>query len=202
MARFLLAALVLLPAAQSYSCKSVSEVLSDNPTTTTLSGFVSKVSPSLRAILESHDKKKSKFTIFAPSDAAIQGVPTDSLARLINSTGLLSNVIGYHIVPNAALAAKSIKDGQQARSALRSALQPISFRVAPNGTVSIDATASSADIVQSDLKTCRGYVHVINGVLLPATLDSLLQNGTSRSAIGGAAPPTMAVRPVEAPIGR
>lgn len=200
-ARLLLsvAALLLAPAVQSYTCKSVAEVLSDTPTTSTLSGLVSKVAPSLRNILQSHDKKKPKLTFFAPSDAALEAVSPQALAQLVNNTGLLSNLLGYHIVPNAALAAKSIKDGQQARSVLRSAVQPFSFRVAPNSTVSIDAIASSADVVQSDIKTCRGYIHVINAILLPATLDSLLKSGTTRPGTGGEAPPTLAKPPTEAP---
>ena len=94
------------------------------------------------------------LTVFAPSDAAFDGLTVDAL---LNDTDLLTEVLQYHVVSGAAFAG-DLSDGQTLTT-----LQGDELNVSiSDGTVRINgATVTSADIEAEN-----GVVHVIDGVLL------------------------------------
>jgi uncharacterized surface protein with fasciclin (FAS1) repeats len=94
------------------------------------------------------------LTVFAPSDAAFEGL---TVSDLTGDTELLTEVLQYHIVQGAVLA-EDLSDGETLET-----LQGDELRVSvSDGTVQINgATVTTAD-VQAD----NGVAHIIDGVLL------------------------------------
>jgi uncharacterized surface protein with fasciclin (FAS1) repeats len=156
--------------AQQPGCRSALEVLQATPQLSRLASLAGGAAPSLTGALQ--QRSGSAFTLFAPSNGALEsllralpdaGAPTPELVR--NQT-MLTNLLAYHVVPGAALAAADLRDGQQLQTLLGSAVRPLAVAKA-GGSVTIRAVASQAKVVQPDLRTCTGVVHVIDNVLLP-----------------------------------
>jgi uncharacterized surface protein with fasciclin (FAS1) repeats len=154
-----------LQAAQQ-PCKTVAQVLKQTPSLSALSGVSDRLSASLKTELTS--SAGAAFTFFAPSDRAItsllSSLPNNGASLVTNETALTA-LLSYHLVPGAALAAADLKDGQQLATALKGA-PPLRMRLADGGVL-IVAVGSEAAVVQPDIKTCRGVVHVVDTVLLP-----------------------------------
>ncbi|XP_071126593.1 periostin-like [Mytilus galloprovincialis] len=99
------------------------------------------------------------FTLFAPTDAAFATLST-SLQSLASDMNLFKNILKYHVVSGSTYAA-DLKDGQKVSTLAGSA-----FTVTKAGTaVSID----HAHVTQPDIPVLNGVIHVIDGVLVPAT---------------------------------
>jgi uncharacterized surface protein with fasciclin (FAS1) repeats len=147
-------------------CKTVADILKQTPNLSALSGASDRLSASLKAELTS--SAGGAFTFFAPSDTAIRtlltSLPNGGSSLLTNETAITA-LLSYHLVPGAALAAADLKDGQQLATALKG-VPPLRVRLADGGVL-IVAVGSEAAVVQPDIKTCRGVVHVIDTVLLP-----------------------------------
>ena len=113
------------------------------------------------------------FTVFAPTDAAFAAVPSATLNTLLaDPNGLLTDVLLHHVVGATALSADLV-NGQPVPTLFGDNVI-VSIN---NGIVSIDnATVTSADIVATN-----GVVHVIDAVLVPATLGV---NNVTNSKIG------------------
>ncbi|MBD3298892.1 MAG: fasciclin domain-containing protein [candidate division Zixibacteria bacterium] len=99
------------------------------------------------------------FTVFAPTDAAFAKLPDGTLESLLNDKAALTQILTYHVVPGRVLASDVVN---------------INTAETANGqTLSIDAgnggvTINDAKIVQTDIKTSNGVIHVIDAVLLPS----------------------------------
>ncbi len=155
---------------QQAGCKSALEVLQATPQLSRLASLAGGAAPSLTGALQ--QRSGSAFTLFAPSNGALEallralpdaGAPTPELVR--NQT-LLTNLLAYHVAPGAALAAADLRDGQQLQTLLGSAVPPLAVAKA-GGSVTIRAVASQATVVQPDLRSCTGVIHVVDSVLLP-----------------------------------
>ena len=157
------------PPAGAGACKTVYDVLQQTPSLSALNGVASRLAESLKAELDS--KAGAAFTFFAPSDAAIRSLlaalPAGGKGLVGNETALTA-LLSYHLVPGAALTAADLKNDQQLPTALRGA-PPLRVRRADGGVL-IVAVGSEAAVTQpSDIRTCRGVMHVIDTVLLPLT---------------------------------
>ena len=103
------------------------------------------------------DCSAGPFTVFAPTDAAFAAVDADLLgAALGDPTGLLTDILNYHVVPGIVpaadvVAATSLTTAQGSDIAVSGTVL--------NGTVNITAT---------DTFACNGVIHVIDAVLVPA----------------------------------
>jgi len=97
------------------------------------------------------------FTVFAPTDAAFSLIPAATLdAILADPTGLLTDILLYHVVSAEALSS-SLSDGQE-----------IATLLGPDVTVTINGSGvfiNNAQVVVADIQTGNGVVHVINAVL-------------------------------------
>ncbi len=156
----------LQAAAQQAPCKTVADVLKQTASLSALSSASDRLSAPLKAELTS--SAGGAFTFFAPSDTAIRtllaSLPGGGASLLSNETALTA-LLSYHLVSGAALAAADLKDGQQLATALKG-VPPLRVRLADGGVL-IVAVGSEAAVVQPNIKTCRGVVHVIDTVLLP-----------------------------------
>ncbi len=99
------------------------------------------------------------FTVFAPTDAAFAKLPDGTLESLLNDKDALTQILTYHVVPGRVLASDvvNINTAETANG------QSLSID-AGNGGVKIN----DAKVVQTDIRTSNGVIHVIDAVLLPS----------------------------------
>ncbi len=155
------------------ACKTVSQLLGENSQLSKLKGVEATLSAKLRAELTS--SAGDSFTFFAPSDAAIDALiaalPKEGggPSRLLGNETALTGLLSYHIVPGAALTASQLSNGQKLTTALGTNVAPLTVRL--SGKVTLIGVGSEANVIQADLRACRGVVHVVDSVLLPIRGD-------------------------------
>lgn len=101
------------------------------------------------------------FTVFAPTDEAFAALPTETLETLLLPENIeeLQSVLTYHVVPGAILAS-DITDGMEVVTVNG---ETITLNVSEAG-VSIN---DSSTVLNADIQTSNGVVHLIDSVLLP-----------------------------------
>lgn len=106
-------------------------------------------------------KGDGPFTVFAPTDDAFAKLPEGTVENLLKPENLeqLQAILTYHVVPAKVLAA-DVADGASAPTLL--AENSLSFDI-QDGNVFI----GEAQVVQTDIVTSNGVIHVIDSVLLP-----------------------------------
>lgn len=103
------------------------------------------------------------FTVFAPTDAAFAALPDGVLdALLADPQGALNDVLLFHVVP-ARVNAADISDGLTLESALG---ETLTFAV--DGT---EITVNGVPVLLADVEASNGVIHVIDAVLVPASVD-------------------------------
>ena len=100
------------------------------------------------------------FTVFAPTNDAFAALPPAELERLLKPANKdeLAKILTYHVVAGDVMAA-DLSDGQKVETVEGQDL-----------TVTIDGDKvmiNDAQVIQPDIETSNGTVHVIDGVLLP-----------------------------------
>ena len=102
-------------------------------------------------------KGPGPFTVFAPTDAAFAKIPKDQLEALLKDKAALTNVLTYHVVPGTVLA-KDVKAGPV--KTVQGSSLPITIN---NDKVMV----KDAQVIQTDIVTDNGVIHVIDAVVLP-----------------------------------
>jgi uncharacterized surface protein with fasciclin (FAS1) repeats len=139
-------------------------------------------STSLPAYLQSYPN----FTFFAPTDAAINALPADLLAKLTakNDTAAnqLQQILAYHLITVPV-------DTSKIRGAKGPVATAEKSQVQLDGSNPDDLKVNDADIIQADVRTTNGgIIQVIDKVLIPPD-----------SPYAPAAAPTPAAAPAPAP---
>jgi uncharacterized surface protein with fasciclin (FAS1) repeats len=106
-------------------------------------------------------KGEGPFTVFAPTDEAFAKLPAGTLESLLQpeNKAKLAAILTYHVVPGKVMASDVVK----LSSATTAQGQSISVSV-EGGAVSVD----DARVVQTDIETSNGIIHVIDQVILPS----------------------------------
>lgn len=110
----------------------------------------------LTEVLMSND-----YTVFAPTNAAFEGVDPDQLALIASNPDTLKQVLLYHVV-SGKLNAEDLKAGTQLRSA-----EGASLDLSMEGT---SVMVNTAMIDGAAVTASNGNIFAINEVLLPDTL--------------------------------
>lgn len=97
------------------------------------------------------------FTVFAPSNEAIQGVPAKTMAELAANKELLKGLLTYHVVPGRITAA-------EAKQGNLKTVNGANVAVSKSGSF---VTVEDAVVQQADLPATNGVIHVIDRVLMP-----------------------------------
>jgi uncharacterized surface protein with fasciclin (FAS1) repeats len=105
---------------------------------------------------------KTKYTVFAPTDAAFRKVPKGTLDALAKNRAALKQVLLYHVVKGA-VPAKTVVRLRSARTVEGSKVR-IKVR---GGSVYLNG---STKVVKTDVRASNGIIHVINKVLIPPDL--------------------------------
>ena len=102
-------------------------------------------------------KGEGPFTVFAPTDEAFAKIPQSDLEALLADPDKLRAVLTYHVVPGKVMAADVVE--------LTSAqtVQGDSITIDTSDGVRVDG----ARVVQTDVETSNGVIHVIDTVILP-----------------------------------
>ncbi|MBK8346231.1 MAG: fasciclin domain-containing protein [Saprospiraceae bacterium] len=100
------------------------------------------------------------FTLFAPTDAAINALSKEVVDELLSNVSLLEDVLAYHLVGGKALSS-DLSDGQSISTLLFK-----DVKVTVNNT---GVFINNAKVIVADIETDNGVVHVIDAVLLPKT---------------------------------
>ena len=98
------------------------------------------------------------FTVFAPTDAAFAKVPASVLNELLADKEQLTQVLTYHVVPGKLMAGDVL------------AMDKIKTVQGNEITVNYDCSGVMVDnalVINTDIVTSNGVIHVIDGVILP-----------------------------------
>ena len=114
------------------------------------------------------------FTVFAPNDAAFGAIP-DSVFEAL-SEGELADLLRYHVAPGE-LRSSDLTDGRSVPTLLNGASLTVLASEA-DGVQLIDAQRDTVGVTLPDVTVSNGVVHVLNGVLMPASDDSDAGNGS------------------------
>ena len=98
------------------------------------------------------------FTLFAPTDAAFNALPSGTLAALLNDLPLLTNILLHHVVGDS-VTSGVLSNGQIVTTLLGT---NVTVTIGPSGVLIDNALVSVADITADN-----GVVHIIDAVLLP-----------------------------------
>ncbi len=102
-------------------------------------------------------KGEGPFTVFAPTDEAFAALPEGTLEALLADKDKLTAVLTYHVVAGKVMASDVVNLDEAT--------------TVQGGTVAIDAKdgvkINGASVVQTDIGTTNGVIHVIDTVLIP-----------------------------------
>ena len=100
------------------------------------------------------------FTVFAPTDDAFAKLPAGTVEALLADIPALTDILLYHVVPGAVMAADVA--GLDSADTVQGDSVAISV---DGGTVRING----AQVVIADIQASNGVIHVIDSVLIPVT---------------------------------
>ena len=143
---------VLIP--QPPAGNSVYDVIVASPAHTTLALAIDT------AGLAGTLKGPGPFTVFAPTDAAFNALPTGTLASLLNDLPQLADILKHHVV------------GDSVMSGMLSNGQVVTTLLGTDVTVTINSSGvyiDNAMVTVADIVADNGVVHVIDAVLLPSS---------------------------------
>ncbi len=112
------------------------------------------------------------FTVFAPTNAAFERLPSGTVPTLLRpeNKGMLSTVLTYHVVPGrltaADLAARARAAGGVATLTTVQG-EPLRVSASGNGWIVTDAKGGRARITIADVMQSNGVIHVVDTVLMP-----------------------------------
>ena len=107
-------------------------------------------------------KGDGPFTVFAPLDSAFAALPEGEVARLLlpENQAELAGLLTYHVIPGA------VTSDQIAG-------QVLTVDTVEGSPLVIDATdgvrVGNATVVQADIQTSNGVIHVVDQVIIPAS---------------------------------
>ncbi len=97
------------------------------------------------------------FTLFAPNDAAFAMLPEGTVASLLADPEQLSQILLYHVVPGSVDAATVVT------------LPSATTAQGSDVTITVDGgvAVNESNVIETDILTSNGIIHVIDRVLLP-----------------------------------
>jgi uncharacterized surface protein with fasciclin (FAS1) repeats len=107
-------------------------------------------------------KSEGPFTVFAPTDDAFAALPEGTLDSLLANPDQLAEVLTYHVVSG------RVFSGDVVNIDSATTVQGSDIQVSVDmGSVMLN---DSATVVQTDILTTNGVIHVIDSVILPPAM--------------------------------
>lgn len=107
------------------------------------------------------DKSSVHYTLFAPTNAAFDKVPVDTLNDLLNDKEALRKVLLRHVVPNKNMFGKDIPNGE---TKLKSASGE-EIKASRGKYVQMTSSSGKAFVVKFDFPASNGVYHAVDQVL-------------------------------------
>ena len=118
-------------------------------------------STNLTQVLKTH----SNLTVFAPTDAAFAAMPPSELNTLMNNPTQLQKLMTHQII-------NAVVDSSKFKSAKGPVTSVAGDQILLDGTAQ-PLKADNADIVQADVRTSNGLIHVVDKVLTPLSPEAI-----------------------------
>ncbi len=103
-------------------------------------------------------KSEGPYTVFAPTDEAFSKLPQETLDELLQDIPKLKRILTYHV----AFGDAREEDLKQIEEAATVEGSIVAIEV--NNGIKVN----DANVLQTDILTDNGVIHVIDGVLIPA----------------------------------
>ena len=108
----------------------------------------------------------TKYTVFAPTDAAFAKVPKSTLSALANDKAALRRVLLYHVVAGvvparSVIRVRSVKTVEGSRVRIR--VRRVRIGVRRTGVF----LNGYSRVIRTNVRASNGIIHVINRVLIP-----------------------------------
>jgi uncharacterized protein YegP (UPF0339 family)/uncharacterized surface protein with fasciclin (FAS1) repeats len=126
-------------------------------------GFTTFVAEVQAAELVKTLKGKGPFTIFVPNDEAFAKLPAGTLDGLLNNIPKLRAILMYHVVEGKF----TIDEIGQMKTMKTIQGQEVKIDAAHWWTSHFNPVINEAHIVNTNVVTDNGIIHVLNGVLMP-----------------------------------
>lgn len=169
------------PSPKAPGCKTVAEIATSDPQFTSLVAAVQ-----FAQLTNIVSNPNLTATVLAPNNAAF--------ARLLSTLGLsaaqlfvpanrdtVASVLSYHLIPGKALKAADLQDGEK----LQTFLTGESVTVEKSGSsVAFKPSAPNAPnakVIRADIPACKATIHVIDQVLIPASISLGGGNNTANA---------------------
>ncbi|MCY7321992.1 MAG: fasciclin domain-containing protein [Phormidesmis sp. CAN_BIN36] len=124
--------------------------------------FTTLVAAVTAAGLDTALKSPGPFTVFAPSDDAFSKLPSGTVESLLEDLSTLRKILEYHVVSGKVMAADVVKLSKATTT------QGEDVKIsASSGSVKIN----DATVITPDIEADNGVIHVIDSVLLPASIS-------------------------------
>ncbi len=112
------------------------------------------------------------FTVFAPTNAAFDMLPSGTVENLVKpeNKGTLTTVLTYHVVPGSWSGKdlmKMVKDGKGMAKVKTVQGEELTIMEKDKSLWVKDAKGGVAKVTISDVKQSNGVIHVIDHVLMP-----------------------------------
>jgi transforming growth factor-beta-induced protein len=102
----------------------------------------------------------TKFTVFAPTDAAFALLGQDTIDALLADTDKLSDILTYHVISGEVNAAAAI-------AAAGTTVDMVNGDAVGLSLYGDKLLVNTATVITTDIQTDNGIIHVIDAVLLP-----------------------------------
>ena len=118
-------------------------------------------------------KTKGPFTVFAPTNAAFDKLPTGTVDTLVKPENkkMLQGILTYHVVAgkmDSKAIAKAIKKGKGKATFTTVAGGTLTASMNGNMLVLTDAKGGTSMVSIADVMQSNGVIHVVDTVLLPS----------------------------------
>ncbi|MFO8232352.1 MAG: fasciclin domain-containing protein [Longimonas sp.] len=100
--------------------------------------------------------EEATFTVFAPNNDAFEAINTEVL---LGQGDALEEVLEYHVVPDQALAASELEDGENTVETLSG--DELTIEVTDDGVF-----IEGSEVIQTDVEAANGIIHVLDRPLL------------------------------------
>jgi len=113
------------------------------------------------------------YTVFAPSDEAFNALDAATLDALRDERNrdALRSILTYHIVSDSLASGDLV--GEQSIATVNG--ESVTVTATDESVTLTDRQANTATVITADFTAQNGILHVIDTVLLPASLDELLE---------------------------
>ncbi len=109
---------------------------------------------------------KGPFTVFAPTDAAFDKLPPNTIPELLKDKAKLTAILTYHVVPGTITAADLKARADKNGYVTLKTVQGTDLRIHLAGSA-VHVGDQMANVTAANVVASNGVIHVIDAVLLP-----------------------------------